>query len=102
MPLLKPPAPEVTKRKYYVRIDEPVAQQMEKYAQFLGSKTVDYVIAEALDFVFKKDTQFHAWLAEHPGSPPTKPGKANASKPNGSTIAAQKAPETAATARPTI
>ncbi len=65
MPLLKPPAPEILKRKYYVRIEEPLAVKMERYADFLGARTIDHVIGQALDFVFRKDTEFNAWLADH-------------------------------------
>ncbi len=107
MSLLKPPPPEVTRRKYYVRMDEPLAQKMEKYAEFLAANaanhvTVDHVIAQALDFVFRKDGEFNTWLAEHPGNPPAKTPRGNASKPNGSTIAAEKAPETNTSVRLTI
>lgn len=101
MPLLKPPVPEVAKRKYYVRIDEPLALKMEKYAAFLGARTVDHVISQALEFVFRKDSEFNAWLAEHPGSPPSRTAKSNGSKPNG-TMAREKSPEMTATARDTI
>jgi hypothetical protein len=64
MPLLKPPAPEIPKRKYYVRIEEPLAAKMVRYADFLGAKTIDHVIGQALDFVFRKDSEFNAWLAD--------------------------------------
>ena len=72
MPLLKKPLPAVPKRLYHIRIEEPLALKMEKYAEFLGSKTVDHVIREALDFVFKKDTDFKEWAEEHPASAPPK------------------------------
>ena len=95
MPLLKRPAPVVPRRQYHVRIREPLALKMERYAEFLGSARIDRVIAEALDFVFKKDTDFNAWLAEHPeGSNSTgaKPVRRRA-EANG-TGAALDAPET--------
>jgi len=53
MPLLKPPHPTVPKRKYYVRLDEPLAATMERYAEFIGAHTADHVISQALEFVFK-------------------------------------------------
>ena len=67
MSLLKPPKPLITKRKYYVRIEQPLAATMERYAEFLGT-SIDHVIAQALEFVFKRDAQFKAWLAQHPES----------------------------------
>jgi len=102
MSLLKPPAPELTKRKYYIRIDERLAQKMEKYAEFINARTVDYVIAEALDFVFRKDGKFNAWLAQHPSVPPARPASANGSEPNGTTMAGERDRGTPATASATI
>jgi len=95
MPLLKRPAPVIPKRQYHVRIQEPLALKMERYAEFLGAANIDHVIGEALDFVFKKDTDFNAWLAEHPegsDSAGAKPVRRRA-KANG-TGAALGAPET--------
>ena len=95
MPLLKRPAPVIPKRQYHVRIQEPLALKMERYAEFLGAANIDHVIAEALDFVFKKDTDFNAWLTEHPersDSVAAKPDRQRA-KPNG-TVARGGEPET--------
>src|SRR6185437_6247839 len=66
MPLLKPPEPTVAKRKYYIRIDEPLAVTMERYAEFIGAHTADHVISQALEFVFKKDGDFRDWLEKNP------------------------------------
>jgi hypothetical protein len=66
MPLLKRPAPVIPKRQYHVRIREPLALKLERYAEFLGAANTDHVIGEALDFVFRKDTDFNTWLAENP------------------------------------
>ena len=66
MPLLKPPEPSVAKRKYYIRLDEPLAATMERYAEFIGAHTADHVISQALEFVFKKDSDFRDWLEKNP------------------------------------
>jgi hypothetical protein len=66
MALLKPPAPVIPKIKYYVRIAEPLALTMERYAEFLGATTIDYVISQALQLVFGKDSDFKDWLEQHP------------------------------------
>ncbi len=66
MALLKPPEPQIPRRKYYVRIEEPLALTMERYAEFLGATTADHVIAQALEFVFRKDGDFKEWLTAHP------------------------------------
>jgi hypothetical protein len=85
MPLLKPPAPEIPKRKYYIRVEEPLAAKMEKYAEFLGARTIDHVIGQALDFVFRKDTEFAGWLANHSEVPSAIDAKhaRRKGKPNG-------------------
>ena len=70
MALLKPPDPEIPRRKYYVRIEEPLAATMERYAEFLGATTTDHVIGQALQFVFRKDTDFKEWLDQHPQAAP--------------------------------
>ena len=95
MPLLKPPAPEIPKRKYYIRIEDPLAAKMERYADFLGAKTIDHVIGQALDFVFRKDTEFSAWLADQPETSRVPEGQSvrRRAKANG-TGAALGAPET--------
>ena len=66
MPLLKPPEPTVAKRKYYIRLDEPLAVTMERYAEFIGAHIADHVISQALEFVFKKDSDFRKWLEKNP------------------------------------
>ena len=66
MPLLKGPEPTVAKRKYYVRLDEPLAVTMERYAEFIGARSADHVISQALEFVFKKDGDFRDWLEKNP------------------------------------
>ena len=66
MPLLKPPKPPISKRKYYIRLDEPLALTMECYAEFIGANSADHVITQALELVFKKDSDFRDWLEKNP------------------------------------
>jgi len=66
MPLLKPPEPQIAKRKFYVRIEEPLALTMERYAEFLGTDNLDHVVSQALQFIFKRDSQFKSWLEQNP------------------------------------
>jgi hypothetical protein len=81
MPLLSPPTPEIPKRKYFVKIDEPLAITMEKYTEFIQTDSMDHVIAQALDFVFRKDTDFKAWLADGSGTASSSPAKTKPAKP---------------------
>src|SRR5713101_9015182 len=78
MPLLKPPESQVAVRRFYVRIEEPLALTMERYAEFLGTASIDHVVTQALQFIFKRDSQFKSWLAQNP-EPPPKPVKPKAS-----------------------
>jgi len=72
MLLLKPPDPKIPTRKYYVRIEEPLALTVERYAEFLGTERVEHVVAQALEFVFRKDTDFKEWTAQHPEPDPSR------------------------------
>lgn len=66
MPLLKPPEPQLATRRLYLRIDESLAKTAERYAEFLGTDKLDHVVSQALEFIFKRDSQFKKWLSEHP------------------------------------
>lgn len=66
MPLLKSPEPPITKRKYYIRIAEPLAQTMERYAEFISANSIEHVICQALELVFRKDAEFRTWLEKNP------------------------------------
>ncbi len=78
MPLLKPPEPQIAMRKFYVRIEEPLALTMGRYAEFLGTDNLDHVVSQALQFIFKRDTQFKSWLEQNPEATP-KPVRSKAS-----------------------
>lgn len=100
MALLKKPAPIIKKRQYHIRIDEPLADKTERYAEFVDGN-IDHVVSEALDFVFKKDSEFIQWLAKHPAPAKTPEPETLKAKPNG-TMAGEIDRGTAATARATI
>ena len=70
MPLLRPPDPQIPTRKFYVRIEEPLAVTLDRYAEFLGTTGIDHVINQALEFVFRKDGHFKEWLSQNPQSGP--------------------------------
>ena len=77
MPLLTPPEAAITQRRYYLRIEESLAQTMERYAEFLGTASIDHVVTQALQFIFKRDSQFKSWLAQNP-EPTLKPARSKA------------------------
>jgi hypothetical protein len=78
MPLVKPPEPVISQRRYYLRIEESLAQTMERCAEFLGTASIDHLVAQALQFIFKRDTQFKSWLEQNP-EPTPKPVRSKAS-----------------------
>ena len=89
MPLLKPPEPVTTQRRYYLRIDESLAQTMERYAEFLGTASIEHVVAQALQFIFKRDTQFKSWLAQNPNANPRPARSKTRPKPDAASGAAR-------------
>jgi len=80
MPLLRPPDPQIPTRKFYVRIEEPLAVTLDRYAEFLGTTGIDHVINQALEFVFRKDGDFKEWVNQHP-QPAAKRNVAQRKKP---------------------
>jgi len=52
---------------------------MERYAEFIGARSADHVISQALEFVFKKDGDFREWLEKNP----TRTSQPNLRKANG-------------------
>jgi hypothetical protein len=59
MSLLKPPEPQIGRRRFFIRIEEPLALTMERYAEFLGTNSLEHVVGQALQFIFQRDTQFN-------------------------------------------
>ena len=72
MPLLKLPEPAIAERRYYVRIEEPRALTMEHDTESIGTDNLDHAMGQALQLIFRRDTQFESWLEQH--SEPTPKG----------------------------
>ena len=89
MPLLKPPEPQIATRKLFIRIEQPLALTMERYAEFLGTDNLDHVVGQALQFIFKRDTQFKSWLAQNPEAKPGPVRSKNGPKPETANGASQ-------------
>jgi hypothetical protein len=66
MPLLRPPDPRIPKRRLYIRIEEPLAITLDRYAEFLGTTGGDHSVNQALEFVFRKDSDFKERLSHNP------------------------------------
>jgi hypothetical protein len=66
----KPPVPpEVVTLE--VRIEQPLIEMLDRYADFIGS-TRDHIVTSAVRLVFKKDYEFKRWLREQLGTQKTK------------------------------
>jgi hypothetical protein len=78
MSIIKRPAtpPEVVTLE--VRIEQPLIETLDRYAQFIGS-TRDHIVTSAVRLVFKKDYDFKRWLREQLGTQKT---KGNSEAPN--------------------
>jgi hypothetical protein len=66
MPRLKPTEPVIAERRYFARIEEPLALTMEHDTEALGTDNLDSVVSRALQFMFKRDSQFKSWLGQKP------------------------------------
>ncbi len=64
MSILKAPPKQSKNAMLQIRVEKELKATLDNYAEFLGSST-SYVVAEALKLLFRKDTDFKAWLAHH-------------------------------------
>jgi hypothetical protein len=64
--IIKKPAnpPEIVTLE--VRIEQPLIEMLDRYAEFIGS-TRDHILTSAARLVFKKDYEFKRWLREQLG-----------------------------------
>ncbi|HKW19573.1 MAG TPA: hypothetical protein VJO35_18835 [Terriglobales bacterium] len=67
MPLIQSPNPKPRRTKITLRLDEPLARTVHRYAEFIRA-TNEYVIAQALNYFFDRDQEFNEWLTAHPNS----------------------------------
>ena len=67
MSIIKKPAtpPEIVALE--VRIEQPLIEMLDRYAEFIGS-TRDHIVTSAVKLVFKKDYEFKRWLREQLGT----------------------------------
>jgi hypothetical protein len=65
MPLIDSPNPKPRRVKLTLRLDEPLARTVHRYAEFIHA-TNEYVISHALNYFFERDSDFKQWIASHP------------------------------------
>ena len=57
-----PKQPKQVRERIEAKVDERLVRRLEAYCQFLESDR-DYVLAQALELIFRKDKAFQEWLA---------------------------------------
>jgi hypothetical protein len=67
-----------------LRFDRGVHERLQQYADFIQSPK-EYVVAQALQRLFRSDKEFTTWLASHPG--PTPASQPDGITPDGATPA---------------
>jgi predicted transcriptional regulator len=63
--ILKPPPRPPKNETLQIRVDEEIKAKLHRYAEFIISSE-SYVVSEALKLLFRKDSEFKAWLDEQP------------------------------------
>ena len=67
--LIRKVKPKQEKKVMSARLDEETHATLQRYAEFLGDATHEYIIGESLKRLFRRDKEFKEWLDEnHPNS----------------------------------
>jgi len=62
MALIPKVEPKQEKRVVSGRLDEETHLTLQRYAEFLGDATHEYIIGESLKRLFRRDKEFREWL----------------------------------------
>jgi hypothetical protein len=62
MALIPKVEPKQEKKVVSARLDEETHQMLQRYAEFLGDATHEYIIGESLKRLFRRDKEFKQWL----------------------------------------
>ncbi|HEX5483338.1 MAG TPA: hypothetical protein VFZ08_12005 [Terriglobia bacterium] len=66
MPIIQPPPAPPKKITIGVRFEEQKLAALRRYGVFLGTRNLSHIISESLERVYKMDTEYKAWLKNHP------------------------------------
>ena len=70
MALIPKLEPKQEKKTVSVRLDEETHVALQRYAEFLGDASHEYIIGESLRRLFRRDKEFRGWLDKnYPNSP---------------------------------
>jgi len=62
--LLKAPPRQPRTSPVQIRLDDEAKAKLAQYAEFIDASP-SYVVGEALKLLYRKDTEFQSWLAQH-------------------------------------
>lgn len=65
MPGVIPKQQKPERDQITIRLDRDLIQDLERYCRYLESGR-DYVIGQALAFIFRRDREFQAWMGKQP------------------------------------
>jgi hypothetical protein len=68
MPTYIPRQIKPVRERIEAKLDRDLVLELERYCEYLASDR-DYVIAQALSVVFRRDKGFAAWQGTHPAVP---------------------------------
>ena len=64
MSVIKSPVPESKNETIQLRVSQDIKFRLARYAEFIHA-TPSYVVAEMLERLFKRDTEFQTYLASY-------------------------------------
>ena len=71
-----PKQPKLVRERIEVKLDSRIVERLEKYCLYLESDR-EYVLAQILEIVFRKDKGFTEWIASHQPKASATVGPAN-------------------------
>jgi len=85
MALIPKVEPKKEKRIVSARLDEEAHIMLQRYAEFLGGATHEYIIGESLKRLFRRDKEFTEWLENNRAGSTTTPDNPQPAAPTSKT-----------------
>jgi hypothetical protein len=73
--------PKQEKKVVSARLDEDTHLTLQRYAEFLGDATHEYIIGQSLKRLFRRDKEFREWLDKNYPASAAQPEATPATKP---------------------
>jgi hypothetical protein len=99
MPLIQPPSRPPKKVTVAVRFENADLFELRRYGAFLGTRNRSHIIVESLKRIYRMDSEYKAWLKEHPNfQPDVKPRRNGAARTRTAPVLASAAASSAVAA----